>query len=299
MNPAGWHKQPGVPGMCGCSDRLAPSDAGAVAALFILTRFNTQRFEFIFTSLNENAQQLQSVVTSVQAAYNDSLLFRELRLRGGGPRREAGLWAATTGGAAWRLFMWWAVACSWWRTVQGCVQRVAAPSVCLRSLRSQQHTMNTHCTAKAPAAAQHVLHHATAPGAAPYVCILPLSAPPCVWLPAGAVLTNGELKLLSSAEQAFSKVTPSPSTPAHARPTTLSQHMQTTSAHHVVLFKQHHVLYQLFRVMFPLALCARCHADMPPTPRPHLHTPTMTPPFPRCHHHPTWLTGQRGVEPVQ
>jgi Bardet-Biedl syndrome 5 protein len=59
-----------------------------VAALFILTRFNTQRFEFIFTSLNENAQQLQAVVTSVHAAYNDSLLFRELRLRGGALGRE-------------------------------------------------------------------------------------------------------------------------------------------------------------------------------------------------------------------
>eukprot|EP00878_Enallax_costatus_P012631 GHUV01013194.1.p1 GENE.GHUV01013194.1~~GHUV01013194.1.p1 ORF type:complete len:293 (+),score=89.64 GHUV01013194.1:2555-3433(+) len=55
---------------------------GNSSALYVLTKMNQQRFEFIFTALTEGNPSLPVAVQAVVAAYEASRLYRELRLRG-------------------------------------------------------------------------------------------------------------------------------------------------------------------------------------------------------------------------
>ncbi|XP_013790289.1 Bardet-Biedl syndrome 5 protein homolog, partial [Limulus polyphemus] len=55
---------------------------GVAEALYILTKTNNTRFEFIFTNLSSGNSRLMSSVTSVSKAYNSSKMYRELKLRG-------------------------------------------------------------------------------------------------------------------------------------------------------------------------------------------------------------------------
>lgn len=56
--------------------------SGNTAALYLLTRWNNQRFEFIFTSLLDTTPQLLQCIQAVHSSYEASRLFRELKLRG-------------------------------------------------------------------------------------------------------------------------------------------------------------------------------------------------------------------------
>jgi hypothetical protein len=58
------------------------SPAGQTQALFILTKYHSQRFEFIFTNLASSTGALLNVVQAVHKAYDNSRLYRELKLRG-------------------------------------------------------------------------------------------------------------------------------------------------------------------------------------------------------------------------
>ncbi len=49
----------------------------------MLTKFHQQRFEFIFTNLVKSTNQLLNVVQAVYKAYDNSRLYRDLKLRGG------------------------------------------------------------------------------------------------------------------------------------------------------------------------------------------------------------------------
>jgi hypothetical protein len=55
---------------------------GTSQALYVLTKFNGSRFEFIFTNLIKNSPRLFTTVQAVFRAYDTSRLFRELKLRG-------------------------------------------------------------------------------------------------------------------------------------------------------------------------------------------------------------------------
>eukprot|EP00761_Pharyngomonas_kirbyi_P013091 gb/GECH01013118.1/.p1 GENE.gb/GECH01013118.1/~~gb/GECH01013118.1/.p1 ORF type:complete len:343 (+),score=62.42 gb/GECH01013118.1/:1-1029(+) len=55
---------------------------GHTQALFVLTRYNGSRFEFIFTNLVKDSPRLFSTVQSVLRAYETSKLYRDLKLRG-------------------------------------------------------------------------------------------------------------------------------------------------------------------------------------------------------------------------
>eukprot|EP00877_Chromochloris_zofingiensis_P005448 jgi/Chrzof1/14904/Cz09g20050.t1 len=67
----------------GSSVRTAASRLkGNTAALYLLTRWNNQRFEFIFTSLLDTTPQLLQCIQAVHSSYEASRLFRELKLRG-------------------------------------------------------------------------------------------------------------------------------------------------------------------------------------------------------------------------
>lgn len=55
---------------------------GNSAALFCMTRFNSTRFEFIFTSLVKNSPRLFVTVQSVYKSYDSTKLYRDLKLRG-------------------------------------------------------------------------------------------------------------------------------------------------------------------------------------------------------------------------
>eukprot|EP00794_Sanderia_malayensis_P003122 gene3122-3590_t len=55
---------------------------GQTEALYILTKCNNTRFEFIFTSLVPGSLRLFSTVLAVFRAYETSKLYRELKLRG-------------------------------------------------------------------------------------------------------------------------------------------------------------------------------------------------------------------------
>lgn len=55
---------------------------GTSQALYVLTKFNGSRFEFIFTNLVKNSPRLFTTVQAVFRAYDTSRLFRELKLRG-------------------------------------------------------------------------------------------------------------------------------------------------------------------------------------------------------------------------
>lgn len=55
---------------------------GQTEALYILTRCNNTRFEFIFTNLVSGSPRLFTTVISVFRAYESSKLYRDLKLRG-------------------------------------------------------------------------------------------------------------------------------------------------------------------------------------------------------------------------
>eukprot|EP00879_Flechtneria_rotunda_P011539 GHRR01012053.1.p1 GENE.GHRR01012053.1~~GHRR01012053.1.p1 ORF type:complete len:282 (+),score=58.94 GHRR01012053.1:291-1136(+) len=55
---------------------------GSCSAVFVLTRQNQQRFEFIFTALADSKPGLASAIQLLLSAYEGSRLYRELRLRG-------------------------------------------------------------------------------------------------------------------------------------------------------------------------------------------------------------------------
>lgn len=64
-----------------CNQLVPP---GNVSALYILTRHQAQRFEFIFTALapDSGGPELLAVVQGMSQAYEASRLYRELKLRG-------------------------------------------------------------------------------------------------------------------------------------------------------------------------------------------------------------------------
>jgi len=55
---------------------------GTTQALYVMTRFQSSRFEFIFTSLVKNSPRLFTTVQAVLRAYETSKLYRDLKLRG-------------------------------------------------------------------------------------------------------------------------------------------------------------------------------------------------------------------------
>lgn len=55
---------------------------GTTEALYVLTKCNTTRFEFIFTNLIPGSPRLFTTVISVHRAYETSKLYRDLKLRG-------------------------------------------------------------------------------------------------------------------------------------------------------------------------------------------------------------------------
>mmetsp|Transcript_24686 Transcript_24686/g.73426 ORF Transcript_24686/g.73426 Transcript_24686/m.73426 type:complete len:344 (-) Transcript_24686:57-1088(-) len=55
---------------------------GNSQALFAMTRFNSTRFEFIFTSLVKNSPRLFTTVQAVFKSYETTKLYRDLKLRG-------------------------------------------------------------------------------------------------------------------------------------------------------------------------------------------------------------------------
>jgi len=55
---------------------------GSTQALYVMTKYNSSRFEFIFTSLVKNSPRLFTTVQAVVRAYETSKLYRDLKLRG-------------------------------------------------------------------------------------------------------------------------------------------------------------------------------------------------------------------------
>merc|ERR1719506_1877274 len=69
--------------MSGVSIRLVNSKLrGNSQAMFVMTRFNSTRFEFIFTSLVKNSPRLFTTVQAVFKSYESTKLYRDLKLRG-------------------------------------------------------------------------------------------------------------------------------------------------------------------------------------------------------------------------
>merc|ERR1719171_388165 len=67
----------------GVSIRLVNSKLrGNSQAMFVMTRFNQTRFEFIFTSLVRNSPRLFTTVQAVFKSYETTKLYRDLKLRG-------------------------------------------------------------------------------------------------------------------------------------------------------------------------------------------------------------------------
>merc|ERR1719301_252184 len=67
----------------GVSIRLVNSKLrGNSQAMFVMTRFNSTRFEFIFTSLVKNSPRLFTTVQAVFKSYETTKLYRDLKLRG-------------------------------------------------------------------------------------------------------------------------------------------------------------------------------------------------------------------------
>ncbi len=65
-----------------------PSHTGQTQSLYVLTKYHNQRFEFIFT-MEDSTDTLFSCVHGVFKAYDNSRLYRDLKLRG-----EQGPWTA-------------------------------------------------------------------------------------------------------------------------------------------------------------------------------------------------------------
>ena len=55
---------------------------GNTQALYVMTKYNNSRFEFVFTNLVRQSPRLFTTVQAVYRAYDTSRLFRELKLRG-------------------------------------------------------------------------------------------------------------------------------------------------------------------------------------------------------------------------
>lgn len=55
---------------------------GNTQALFVMTRYNNSRFEFVFTNLVRASPRLFTTVQAVYRAYDTSRLYRDLKLRG-------------------------------------------------------------------------------------------------------------------------------------------------------------------------------------------------------------------------
>lgn len=55
---------------------------GTTAALFVMTKYQSSRFEFIFTSLVKNSPRLFTTVQAVVRSYETTRLYRDLKLRG-------------------------------------------------------------------------------------------------------------------------------------------------------------------------------------------------------------------------
>ena len=56
--------------------------AGTTQALFVLTRFHTSKFEFIFTNFVRDSPRLFTTIHTVFRAYDTSRMYRDLKLRG-------------------------------------------------------------------------------------------------------------------------------------------------------------------------------------------------------------------------
>ena len=55
---------------------------GNTQALFVMTKYNNSRFEFVFTNLVRQSPRLFTTVQAVYTAYDTSRLYRDLKLRG-------------------------------------------------------------------------------------------------------------------------------------------------------------------------------------------------------------------------
>lgn len=55
---------------------------GKTQGLNVMTKFNTNKFEFIFTSLVKGSPRLFTTIQAVYRAYETSRLYRDLKLRG-------------------------------------------------------------------------------------------------------------------------------------------------------------------------------------------------------------------------
>ena len=55
---------------------------GNTEALYVLTKFNGSRFEFIFTNLVTNSPRLFNTIQAVHRSYDGSKMYRDLKLRG-------------------------------------------------------------------------------------------------------------------------------------------------------------------------------------------------------------------------
>mmetsp|Transcript_64068 Transcript_64068/g.202683 ORF Transcript_64068/g.202683 Transcript_64068/m.202683 type:complete len:360 (-) Transcript_64068:248-1327(-) len=55
---------------------------GSTQALYVLTKFNGSRFEFVFTNLVRNSPRLFTTIQAVFRAYDTTKLYRDLKLRG-------------------------------------------------------------------------------------------------------------------------------------------------------------------------------------------------------------------------
>ena len=55
---------------------------GNTQALYVMTKFQKSRFEFVFTSLVKNSPRMFTTVMSVHRSYDTTRLFRDLKLRG-------------------------------------------------------------------------------------------------------------------------------------------------------------------------------------------------------------------------
>lgn len=55
---------------------------GNTQALYVMTKYNNARFEFVFTNLVRQSPRLFTTVQAVYRAYDTSRLFRDLKLRG-------------------------------------------------------------------------------------------------------------------------------------------------------------------------------------------------------------------------
>ena len=55
---------------------------GSTQALYVMTKFQSSRFEFVFTSLVKNSPRMFLTVQSVHRSYETTRLYRDLKLRG-------------------------------------------------------------------------------------------------------------------------------------------------------------------------------------------------------------------------